>query len=186
VRSAAERRRCGYAIVHPVALLYLLRHAKSSWDDVDLDDRDRPLAPRGQRAARRIAAHIRREHIAPAMILCSSARRARETLELIESALPADAEKLVEDKLYYADAEDLLGRLHQVPAAVPALMLIGHNPSLQELALALSARGELRDRLHDDFPTGALATLDIGRSSWERLRPGHADLVGYAVPRDLK
>jgi phosphohistidine phosphatase len=97
--------------------LFLLRHAKSSWDE-PLAGHDRPLAPRGCKAAKRIGAHVRREQIRVALVLCSSARRARETLDLV--APPGEVR--IEHELYGATAAELLERLRRVPDDVDAVM----------------------------------------------------------------
>ena len=94
--------------------LYLLRHAKSSWDDPTLPDDKRPLAPRGRRDGKRIAEHLRRQEIEPELVLCSSAARTRETLELLRPAL-GGATVVVEDELYGASADRLLARIRLVP-----------------------------------------------------------------------
>jgi phosphohistidine phosphatase len=172
---------------HAVPTLHLLRHAKSSWGDLATDDHDRPLAPRGQEAARRIAGHMRSTGIAPALVLCSAARRTVETLELIRAALPKGAQVMVEEGIYLAGSSRLLQRLHAVPAAVPSVLLIGHNPGMHDLALTLArGGGALLERLGAGFPTGALATLEIHRSGWQGLREGDAELVGFVVPRELR
>ena len=163
-------------------LLYLLRHAKSSWDDPALADRDRPLAPRGVRAARQLAKHARREGIAPDVVLCSPALRARRTLELVEPGLGGQPDVLVAEELYGASAEDLLDRLRRLPDAVGSAMLVGHNPGLQELALTLAPSAE---QLRDSLPTGALATISVADETWSQLQPGHAELLSLVVPRDL-
>lgn len=168
-------------------VLYLLRHAKSSWDDPGLADRDRPLAPRGRKAAGRIAAHLRAERIEPAVVLCSSAVRTRQTLDAILPALEGATEILVEDALYAAGAESLLARLRSVPEAAPSALLIGHNPGIADLAFVLAGGGDadaLR-RLREGFPTGALATLAIPQAGWEELGDGDAELTAYVVPREL-
>ena len=90
--------------------LFLLRHAKSSWDDSELADHDRPLAPRGRRAVKLIAEHLRREGVTPALVLCSSALRTRETLEGIASALGESISVQIEDELYAAPVRRLLER----------------------------------------------------------------------------
>ena len=95
--------------------LYVLRHAKSDWG-TDLDDRDRPLAPRGTRAAAKLAAHMRAVGVHPAVVLCSPARRARETLEGVLASL-GDAEVLIEDELYGAGASTLVDRVQRLPPA---------------------------------------------------------------------
>ena len=165
--------------------LYLLRHAKSSWDDSSLPDHDRPLAGRGRRASKAIARHLREEDIKPDLVLCSSARRARETLDRLEKALGASTVQ-VEDDLYAASASQLLDRVRRVPDGVESVMLIGHNPGLQELALGLARASATADELAAKYPTAALATLEFSASSWRELDNGAADLVALVRPRDLE
>jgi phosphohistidine phosphatase len=158
--------------------LYLLRHAKSSWSDPGLTDHDRPLAPRGRRAAALIGEHLRAAQLAPPLILCSSARRARETLEHLQ--LGGEAE--VESALYGASPDELLDRLRRLPEDLDTVMLIGHNPSIHELAAALTSRGGgLSQR---KYPTGAVAVLTF-TGPWSSLRPQRAELVSFIRPRDL-
>ena len=164
--------------------LYLLRHAKSSWDDPSLEDHDRPLAPRGRRAAKKMAGHLRQSSIEPALVLCSPALRARQTLERITPALGEGAAVRIERALYGADEGVLLARLRRVGASVPSVMLIGHNPALQFLALTLAIRGRERARVEAKFPTCALVTLRI-EAPWKELDRGRAELVGMVVPKDL-
>ncbi len=163
--------------------LYLLRHAKSSWDDPSLADHDRPLAPRGRKAARRLGAHLSEEGIEPELVLCSSARRTRETLERLGGAVGGSTVE-VEEGLYAADADALADRLRAVPDEVRSVLLIGHNPGLEELALDLAGRGEALARLEEKFPTGALAALELS-TSWAGLSPGSAELTAFVVPREL-
>jgi phosphohistidine phosphatase len=167
----------------PVKRLFLLRHAKSSWDDPDLDDRDRPLAPRGRRASKLIAGHVRRERITPSLVLCSSARRTRETLERVVPAADA-ANVSIEDRLYGASSDGLLQRLREVPADVESVMLVGHQPAIQELALDLAGDGAELARVRAKFPTAALATL-LFAGDWSELAPGSAELVAYVKPKEL-
>ena len=164
--------------------LYLLRHAKSSWDDPGLVDRDRPLAPRGRRAAERLAEHLRTEGVRPDLVLCSPAVRARETLAAVAPAL-GDPTAIVEDLLYGADADEVLARLRELPDPTECAMVIGHNPTLQDLTLDLAGEGEDLPRLREKLPTGALVTL-VFEGRWRDLRPGAATLVGFVVPRDLR
>ncbi len=164
--------------------LYLLRHAKSSHTGGEADH-DRPLAERGRRAAPLIAEHMRRQKIAPALVLCSPARRTRETLDLLTPALADDTVRRFENGLYRADAAALLERLRQVPHDVPTVMLVGHNPAVQELALALAGGGAELERLRGKFPTAALATLAFDGAAWHELSPGDAELTGFATPADL-
>jgi phosphohistidine phosphatase len=160
--------------------LFLLRHAKSSWDEPGLADHDRPLARRGRRASKAMRAHLRRRGIAPALVLCSSARRARETVELL--GLHGALE--IERGLYHADARDLCERLRQVPDDIDAAMLVGHLPALADLALFLAGEGDARERAQEHFPTGALATLHFS-GPWAGLGPGSAELTELVRPREL-
>jgi phosphohistidine phosphatase len=165
--------------------LYLLRHAKSSWSDPTLPDRARPLAKRGRRDAKRIAKHLRRTGIEPELVLCSSAERTRETLELVRPALRAAVEVRLEEELYAASSDELLERLRVIPERVASVMLIGHNPGLQDLALVLASTGTQLERLEAKFPTAALATLTLPNTTWERLSGADAVLAAYVVPKQL-
>ena len=154
--------------------LSLLRHAKSSWKHPELPDHDRPLAGRGRRAAKAMAKHIRAEGIAPELVLCSTARRARDTLERIEPALGRRSVK-VERELYGAGVRQLLDRVRRVPSSVESVLLIGHNPGMQDLAAALTG-------FDGKFPTAALATIAL--PAWDELED--AELVAFTKPRDLE
>lgn len=168
-----------------VRTIILLRHGKSSWSDPSLADIDRPLAPRGEHASRRIAKYIRQKKIRPALVLCSPSLRTRQTLAAIEPSLDKGCSVELEPQLYAASEEDLLERLRALPEPVESVMLIGHNPGLQELALVLASRGAELPRLEEKFPTAALATVAVDSESWVALRPGGGELVDYVVPRQL-
>jgi phosphohistidine phosphatase len=158
--------------------LFVLRHAKSSWDDPALDDHDRPLSARGRRAASLIGAYLDRQQVEVTLVLCSSARRTRETLQLIS----APGEIRIERELYDVSAHQLLARLHRVGDDVAGVMLIGHNPAIHDLAVSLAASaGELTA---GKFPTGGLATLTFG-GPWHALEAGQADLAAFVTPRQL-
>ena len=165
--------------------LYLLRHAKSSWKDTSLPDHDRPLAGRGRRAAKAIARHMRAHDMEPELVLCSTARRARETLEGIEPAVDTRAIE-VESDLYAATAPALLERLRSIPDTVESVMVIGHNPGLQELALDLAHPASATSELAAKYPTAALARLAFEGSSWQELDRDTAELVELVRPRDLE
>ena len=166
-------------------LLYLLRHAKSSWDDASLPDHERPLAPRGKKAAKAMAGHLHREGVRPALVLCSSSVRARETFARIAKAIGKDVPVEFDEALYGAGAGELLERLRAVPAGVHSILLVGHNPAVQGLALGLARGGAERARLEEKFPTGALATLELDVESWAEVEPGRGELAAYVVPREL-
>ncbi len=170
--------------------LLLLRHAKSSWDDGDLHDRDRPLNNRGRRSAARIRRAMRDGGLAPDLVLVSSAKRTLQTLEALE---PWDDAPLVEpmDSLYLASATQLLDIVRAVADTVRSVLVIAHNPGMHDLALALAAppttpaeRAAARS-LADGFPTCALAEFTVP-SPWSSLNPGGARLVRLLTPRGLE
>ena len=164
--------------------LFLLRHAKSSWDDPELDDHERPLAPRGRRAAKLLAGYLSRERVAPALVLCSAARRTRETLERIAPALGEDVRVEIERELYAASERRLLERLRSVGEDVDSVMLIGHNPGVEQLALLLAGSGQKLDAVRRKYPTAALATLEFS-GPWRELGPSGAELTDFVTPKQL-
>jgi len=166
--------------------LFVLRHAKSSWEDPGLDDHDRPLAPRGRRAVKLLGQHIHDSGITPDLVLCSSSRRTLETLECVAPG----GEVLIEPELYAASASEIIERLRQVPDEVGSVMVIGHNPASQTLVLRLvgddpaGSDGSYLSDVQRKFPTGALATLSFN-CAWSELAPGRAQLAAYVRPKSL-
>jgi phosphohistidine phosphatase len=165
--------------------VYLLRHAKSSWKDDSAADRDRPLAGRGRRAAKAMAGYLEAEQIRPDLVLCSPALRTRETLQRVAGAFGDRVEARFDEALYGASEPELLARLKALPEEVGSVMLIGHNPGLEELALALASDGEGLARMRAKYPTAALATIDLPAERWSVIERGSGELVGYVRPRDL-
>jgi phosphohistidine phosphatase len=168
-----------------MARLYLLRHAKSSSNDADLADHDRPLAPRGRRATQAMADHIRERGISPELVLCSSAARAQETLDGIRTGFAEAPAVEIERAVYDGSEEVLLDRLRAVPAGVGSVMLVGHNPAIERLALNLARGGADLERLAAKYPAGALATLELD-GDWSQLAPGEAELAEFTIPRELE
>ena len=164
-----------------VKTLYLLRHAKSSWDDPGLPDRERVLAPRGRKAAKRIAAYVDRAKVRPELVLCSPAQRTRETLDRIGGSL-GKPEVVFDEQLYAAGDDELLARVREVPDTVRSVMLIGHNPGIADLLGLLAAD---RGSVPAEVPTGGLATLSFAVEGWSELVPRSARLDGFVVPREL-
>jgi phosphohistidine phosphatase len=164
--------------------LFLLRHAKSSRDDPGLADHERPLAPRGRRAAKVIAEHLRRESLVPGLVLCSSSRRTQETLEGIAPALGDRVAVQIESELYAAPEQRLLERLRALEEDVESVLLIGHNPAVERLALDLAGSGDKLATVRRKYPTGALATLEF-TGPWRELRPGTATLADFVTPKQL-
>jgi phosphohistidine phosphatase len=166
--------------------LLLLRHAKSSWEHAGPGDHDRPLAPRGHRAVGKLRRHLAALDVAPDLVLCSTARRTVETWQGIAPAFPEAVPVEIAAELYGATAGELCERVRRSPAAAQCVLVVAHNPGLEDLALDLVATGEpdLRRRLAAKFPTGALATLLVA-SPWADLAGGTAELGAYVVPADL-
>lgn len=166
--------------------LHLVRHAKAS-RDAPVEDHDRPLAPRGRRAAPAMARWMAENGVAPELVLVSTARRCRETWAAMQAEFASRPAVEFEAGLYLAAAGDLLARLRRLPAGRREVMLIGHNPGLHELAVSLAGAGDGvgRRRLHEKFSTGALATLSSPASEWSGLSPGRLDLIRFIRPSDI-
>jgi phosphohistidine phosphatase len=176
--------------------LVLLRHAKSAWPDVP--DHERPLAGRGRRDAPTMGRWLRAEGHVPDHVLCSTARRARETWLLVQPELLAAPPVSFEDRVYEASAASLLELAQQVPPAVKTLLIVGHDPGVPGLALTLAgsavpAAGGAGDgtvppaaivRMRVKFPTAAIAVLEL-TGPWARLGPGAAWLADFVTPHDV-
>jgi phosphohistidine phosphatase len=133
-----------------------------------------------------MASYMRRVQVCPVLVLCSSAVRAVQTYDAIRPVLGSSVELSVEDDLFAASATGLLGRLRDLPERASAVLLIGHNPSVHDLAVELAGDGERTAlaRLRLRFPTGALATLSMA-GAWGAVAPGQAYLESFTVPSDL-
>jgi len=183
----------------PNRKLVLLRHAKSAWPDVP--DHERPLAGRGIRTAPVMGRWLRDAGLVPDQVLCSTARRARETWQFAQAGLAATPPVSFEDRIYDATATELLALVREVPPATGTLLLIGHNPAIEDLALMLAAApgaarpsaagpgsgtassGDL-ERMRAKFPTAAIAVLQPA-GTWRALAQGRARLTAFVTPRDL-
>ena len=175
-------------------LLMLLRHAKSAWPD-DLADHERPLAPRGRRDAPAVGRWLRTSGHVPELVVCSTARRARETWELALAKLGASPAVSYEERVYRATSAELLSMARQTPPDVRNLLIVGHDPAMRALTLDLatdldggrSAAGAASalDRVQAKFPTAAIAVLAF-TSGWPDLGPGQARLEDFVRPADLR
>jgi phosphohistidine phosphatase len=169
----------------PLSELFLLRHAKAVPAEEGGADRERPLEPRGRRAAQAMCAWIGEHHLLPDFILCSPSLRTRQTLDIITPGFDRPPKIVLEDALYLAPGERLLARLRRVPAAPERVLLVGHNPGLHELALFLAetVSGSLFARL-GGFPTGVLARFELG-VPWSALGRRTARLVAVINPKEV-
>ncbi len=160
--------------------LIVLRHAKSDWSD-DLPDHERPLAPRGIRDAPKLGRWLAENGYLPERVLCSTARRTRETWERVSDALPTKPPVEYDDDLYGAGPEEFLAAARRVPSDVTTLALVGHEPGVSELTLDLAGYGDDTRLVQTKFPTGAAAVL-VTADTWANL--GAAKLEVFFRPRD--
>ena len=158
--------------------VWLLRHAKSSWENASLSDHDRPLAPRGHKAGKRLRRFVSESGVRPELVLCSTALRARSTLDLVLPGLGAPRVELDGD-IYLASPDTLLLMLRSLGPTVARVMLVGHNPGLHELACILAPPGP------EALPTGALVELHLEIDGWQSAAPGCATLDRLTLPRSL-
>jgi len=191
----------------PARTLILVRHAKSAWPDVP--DHERPLAPRGRRQAPLVGAWLRAAKYRPDLVLCSTARRARETWQLMSTELGPPAQVTLEDRVYGADVADLLELVRETSPGVWTLLLVGHDPGVQDLTATLASDeprrsgssdgpgdsagsggsggsgGDPLQRVWRKFPTGAAAVLAVP-AAWPEVAVGSAHLTNFVVPRDIE
>ncbi len=163
----------------------LLRHAKSDWPDVS--DHARPLAKRGRRDAPAVGRWLREHGYLPDVVVCSTARRARQTWELAAPALAGSPTVTFEPRAYDASALTLLYLAQELPSSCRAALLIGHNPAISELAASLAGSAAEDGALPPSlirFPTAAVAVLEFA-GDWAALAPGHARLLAFTAPADL-
>lgn len=161
----------------PVKTVYLLRHAKSSWDDPELADFERPLNARGRNAARFIGRLMHERGIVPGSIICSPAKRARQTAELVGETGGLQTPTF-DERIYAASPLILLDLLRETAARTESVMIVGHNPGLGDLVRILTGRSET-------LPTAALVRIDLGPEDWPEIDPGSGELAFIVRPKDL-
>jgi phosphohistidine phosphatase len=159
--------------------LLLLRHAKSSWKIPDQPDFERPLNGRGRRSAPLMGQHLRAEKLAPDLILCSPAERTRQTIALFAEAAKLDSELRFDERIYEASGLQLLEVVTQADEGAGTVMLVGHNPGLEELIFLLTGQVQL-------MPTAALAKIDLGVERWADVRERTGRLDWAVRPKDLE
>lgn len=167
--------------------LYFLRHAKSDWSDYSLPDHDRPLNARGRHACMKIGRAMQRLTIGPQLVLCSTATRARETLERVMSAGDLAWPVQSEGGLYGAGADRILSLIRRQPDAYDSLLLVGHNPGFQDLVVGLSgseAERGLIARAMRKLPTGAFAEIRFDEPSFQQIGLGGGQLMQLLKPKD--
>jgi phosphohistidine phosphatase len=166
-------------------ILTLLRHAKSSWADPGQSDFERPLSPRGRKAARAMGREMRRLGLGYDHILASPAARTMEALTELAQGYGGAVATDPEPRIYLAPPAVLLDLVHEADDAWERLLLVGHNPGMEQLALSLSRRNALRDRLAAKYPTGALAEIALPVAHWREVEESAGTLTRFVCPRDL-
>jgi phosphohistidine phosphatase len=167
--------------------LHLLRHAKSSWDDPVERDFDRPLNGRGHRAARRMGEWLKESGLRFDRVLASPALRIRQTIEGVEAGLGERLRPGFDKRIYMASAASLFDLVRDTPDACSELLLIGHNPGLEDLLLLASAgdASPLRAEAERKYPTAAFATVQFPVARWAEVTEGGATIARFVRPRDL-
>ena len=155
--------------------LYLLRHAKSDWSEPAVADHDRPLNRRGKRARTIVATHLAGWHVD--LVVCSPARRARQTAKPVVAALRCRVQ--YEDALYAAVPARLTGVVRMLPDRYESVMLVGHNPSLEEFTAMLCGQSP-------NYPTAAVATIDLSIDTWDEVSPGCGTLAAFVTAKQLE
>lgn len=165
--------------------LQLLRHAKSSWELAGQLDYERGLTDRGRDDCALIAEFIREHGIEPDLIICSGARRTRATLEGVAPGLPKDARVEFTDDLYRASLEKFLAVLQDIDPEARSVMVIGHNPSIHDVGVEISAESDELVRMAAKFPTCALAEFEF-HGKWSKLSTDDAELKRFTTAKQLR
>ncbi|MET4898443.1 histidine phosphatase family protein [Sphingomonadaceae bacterium jetA1] len=165
--------------------LTLLRHAKSSWDDPVARDFDRPLNTKGRRAAAMIGRHLKTLDMRFDHVIASPAIRVIETLDEVWGGYGRKLEPVWDKAMYLASASSLLDLVQSLPDAAGHVLLVGHNPGLEDLTLDLTLDNDLRDRAEDKYPTATVAQMTLPIEHWRGARSHSATLVAFIRPRDL-
>lgn len=165
--------------------LTLLRHAKSGWDAPAARDFDRPLNARGRKAARAMGREMRRLGLGFDLVLASPAARVTETLTELAQGYGAAVDTRFDETIYLAPVDTLLTLVRAVDDGEARLLLVGHNPGMEQLALSLSGAGPLRGEIAAKYPTGALAEIGFDVPHWRDVAPGEGRLARFVRPREL-
>lgn len=160
-------------------ILYLLRHAKSSWNDAKLRDFDRPLKKRGREAAEQVGKRLAAEKLSNPVIFCSPAVRTRQTAEIVLKSAKLMVEPRFDERIYEASLRELIQVVSEISDDKEVAIMIGHNPGFEELLSFLSGK-------HRTMPTCALAKIKFGDVSWKDVRAGEGGLEWFIAPKELE
>ena len=168
--------------------LSLLRHAKSSWKNPTLPDRERPLSTRGMNDAPLMGRAMTERGIDPELVLCSSARRTVDTLALVLPELKVEPKVVYEDALYHASPEEMLDMLRAISPGASRVLIVGHNPEIEASAIDLIGSGtkHMRDRIKEKYPTAALAVINFTVGLWSSVDVNSGSLSLFLTPKELR
>ncbi len=171
--------------------LTLIRHAKSRWDDLELSDFDRTLAPRGIKAAPKMAKYLMEENLSPDLIFCSPARRTKETLSRMKTVIPISSDVVFDRSIYSAGmGEGIMNLLMTQNPDEDHVWVIGHNPAMQELSLTLprweSSQEAVRNKLLRKFSTAAMCSMEFNVQNWQQIGFSKAILSHFMTPKMLE
>ena len=165
--------------------LVLLRHAKSSWESDAARDVDRPLAPRGEDAAPAVGRLLAERDLWPEWVLCSPAKRTRQTWKRVRGTVEVQPVVVFDPALYLASARTLLARVKETPARISTVLVIGHNPGMQEFAAELAQRSDpsLAAAVAAKFPTAAVLALAFEATDWAGLEDAIGRVLVWRTPK---
>ncbi len=158
--------------------LYLLRHAKSSWDNSGLSDFERPLNDRGFATAPLMGNALRESDFIPELIISSPAKRARQTAELVKDAAKIEGELTFDGRIYAAGTSELVAVVSEADDGVKSLMLVGHNPGFENMVSVLTGK-------YETMPTASVAVIDIEIKNWSQISPECGILRDLLRPKEL-
>lgn len=190
ILQASQNGRFGYAVVQKGEMcvpkrIYLLRHAKSDWSAFGVPDHNRPLNRRGEKAAALVGNKLAEAAFEPSLVLCSTALRASQTLDRVMAAGNFNWHTQHKRSLYHASADTMLTMIHSVTPDVDSVLLVGHNPGMQDLALALTGTSEpaALAQLKEKMPTGALVGLEFNVNCFSKITVGEGNLMCFLRPK---
>ena len=166
--------------------IFLLRHAKSSWDNSQLEDFDRPLSTRGEKSSIKIGKYIKNKNIIPDIVYCSSAKRAKKTWELINKVIKKKNNIFFKKDLYMADSETFMSTIKKTKNSNKSIMIVSHNPGIESFCLELSKENnEYINDIKTKYPTGSLAILKVNLKKWSEIRYESGIIYEFIKPRKL-
>ena len=166
--------------------IFLLRHAKSSWDNTKLEDFDRPLATRGIKSCKKIGKFFKKKKLVPDIVYCSTAVRAKQTWDLINRIVEKKKNIIYEDQLYMANSSIFMNFVKKTNDNFKTLMIVSHNPGIESFCLELSKENnEYINDIKTKYPTGSLAILKVNLKKWSEIRYESGIIYEFIKPRKL-